>query len=821
MSSRSSLALLRSLACLTATLIFAACGGGGGDGGGSVAPPPAVTISITPTTAAVDAGGTATFSATVANATNSAVTWSASGGSIVGNGGTATWTAPLSGGPFKVTATSVAAPTKAASATVTVRVASISVAVSAAPRAYFRGETANFTATVAGASPGRDSVTWSSTCGSVTPNGRNVSLVVPVVPGPCTVSARSTFDTTKVATSGLVVRNVLLVTSTDDVSDGACTFAHCSLREAILAANAAPDMDTVSLGVTEPPSASASSFDLPATVTLTSALPVLETSMHILGPGATQLTIAVAGSAGSPRRALTIRGAVSVSVSGVTITGGYIDHAGGVLVEAGADVLLDQVTMRNNTASDGPGGGAAVYGGSTLRIAASRFESNHSEDESDGNGGALYAGGQSILHVKGSVLRQNQAKRGGGVGADGAGITLEDVIIEDNTVASSGGGVSIVDGGSLTITGGVLRNNKATGSQGGALIAYGSSQSPANRVTLVMEDVRVENNQATRQGGALQLTRNVGATLTRVVIDGNKLTEAPTSDLYVFGGGIYGGKGVDLTLEQSTISNNRILSSLTNHDEDGGAGLAVKSSAAAASSLTIRNSTISGNESLVRGGGVYSGGATVTTITNSTISGNSAPAGGGVLATSPTILRNVTLMANRATIAGAGIRGDETGAIQLENTLLAGNLLTASGSNCSTAGGATITSLGHNLSDDVSCATFTLPGDLANTPSGAATVLADNSGPTPTHALLVGSAAINAGNAGTCTATDQRGVARVGVCDIGAVEFTAGSSARLSGGTQSSKVGAAFRRGASRLMSTRDASSRGEEAERSTRQRLP
>jgi hypothetical protein len=56
--------------------------------------------------------------------------------------------------------------------------------------------------------------------------------------------------------------------------------------------------------------------------------------------------------------------------------------------------------------------------------------------------------------------------------------------------------------------------------------------------------------------------------------------------------------------------------------------------------------------------------------------------------------------------------------------------------------------------------------------------LAANGGPTETHALLAGSPAIDAGDPrppadrGTrCPTLDQRGVARNGICDIGAFEF--------------------------------------------------
>jgi hypothetical protein len=51
--------------------------------------------------------------------------------------------------------------------------------------------------------------------------------------------------------------------------------------------------------------------------------------------------------------------------------------------------------------------------------------------------------------------------------------------------------------------------------------------------------------------------------------------------------------------------------------------------------------------------------------------------------------------------------------------------------------------------------------------------LRNNGGPTPTHALLWGSPAIDGGSNAGCPAADQRGVTRPQrtTCDIGAVEF--------------------------------------------------
>jgi hypothetical protein len=50
--------------------------------------------------------------------------------------------------------------------------------------------------------------------------------------------------------------------------------------------------------------------------------------------------------------------------------------------------------------------------------------------------------------------------------------------------------------------------------------------------------------------------------------------------------------------------------------------------------------------------------------------------------------------------------------------------------------------------------------------------LADNGGPTLTHALLEGSPAIDAGDDSVCPAVDQRGIARPqgAACDVGSYE---------------------------------------------------
>ena len=117
-------------------------------------------------------------------------------------------------------------------------------------------------------------------------------------------------------------------------------------------------------------------------------------------------------------------------------------------------------------------------------------------------------------------------------------------------------------------------------------------------------------------------------------------------------------------------------------------------------------------------------------------------------------------MSDNTGTAGSGGISNVGAAVTLVNTIGANNL----GGDCSGA----ITSLGHNLDGDGSCG-LSGPGDL----SGVDPILgplADNGGPTFTHALLPASMAIHAGDDTAAPATDQRGFPRFGPSDIGAFE---------------------------------------------------
>jgi hypothetical protein len=77
---------------------------------------------------------------------------------------------------------------------------------------------------------------------------------------------------------------------------------------------------------------------------------------------------------------------------------------------------------------------------------------------------------------------------------------------------------------------------------------------------------------------------------------------------------------------------------------------------------------------------------------------------------------------------------------------------------------------GHNLVQDSTCNPVASDLITGNAMIGP---LADNGGPTLTHALLAGSPAIDAADDSVCPSSDQRGAARPQGphCDIGSFEY--------------------------------------------------
>ena len=109
--------------------------------------------------------------------------------------------------------------------------------------------------------------------------------------------------------------------------------------------------------------------------------------------------------------------------------------------------------------------------------------------------------------------------------------------------------------------------------------------------------------------------------------------------------------------------------------------------------LTLTNSTVSGNTTRRLGGGIFSSGIAtrggMLTLTNSTVSGNTARHGGGIHNHRTLTLKNSTVSGNTAGGGGGGI--SNAGTLTLTNSTVSGNTAGDGGGGISNAGPLTLT----------------------------------------------------------------------------------------------------------------------------------
>ncbi|MCX6925361.1 MAG: CSLREA domain-containing protein, partial [Verrucomicrobia bacterium] len=254
---------------------------------------------------------------------------------------------------------------------------------------------------------------------------------------------------------------VFTVNSNDDVDDGVPGIAHCSLREAINAANAIPGTNTINFATAIPGLMNG----VTGTIVLTNGqLSVAKNdALSIIGPGATNLTIS-----GNYSNRILLARLPLLSVTGLTFADGYAPgppnyttSSGGAISSfngAGA-IDISRCMFRGNVAA-AYGGAVFQYSG-FLKIAESVFQNNVAD-----GGGAIVCLSAS---VNGTCMFSNTANSGGALtvfAGEKAGLT--NCTMTANTVFGSGGGIGCWQAGdfggmvyvdSCTIS----SNNAATG----------------------------------------------------------------------------------------------------------------------------------------------------------------------------------------------------------------------------------------------------------------------------------------------------------------------------------------------------------------------
>ena len=421
-------------------------------------------------------------------------------------------------------------------------------------------------------------------------------------------------------------------------------------------------------------------------------------------------------------------GTVSIAESDFTdngaTRGGAISNDGAITIEAPdsscvtpteAASFLALTTFSNGTAASE---GGAIYNGSgVVDIHRSRFTNNSAED-----GGAVFEeSGAGLITVGCSVFDLNVATTGGAIsGQDDGDVLIDTSLFSANAASASGGAIAdALDGLRLVVSNSRFADNTAT-DDGGAVLSTSDFTDEANHYT---------GNEAAAGGAVFSdSTSSVGFTSNESVFENNSATSS--------GGAIH--------VESTVVG--LMAATLTGNTAAVGGGVS------SLGNLTIEASTIAANVAtgaagVVAGGGLYSDGT--TTVLNTTISGNSAAngSGGGVGTAGGNIhLNQATVVDNHADGgSGGGFSTDPAAALTISNSLVAFNTAQTQ-ADCSAN-----TSLGYNF--------FRLLGGCAPAPTDIAGVefpidpvigsLADNGGPTHTHALLSGSPAIDAADPGS------------------------------------------------------------------------
>jgi hypothetical protein len=350
---------------------------------------------------------------------------------------------------------------------------------------------------------------------------------------------------------------------------------------------------------------------------------------------------------------LTIESGTTVTITGLTITGGETANNGAGIAVISSNLNLVASTVSGNTSTQF-GGGFALLG--------------------------------SNATVTNSSITGNSAAAGGGIDDDqDSTLTLSSSLVSNNTSsdgpdAGAGGGLDIYHS-HATISNSRIVGNFSAGRGGGIQNEFGSSLQLRNSI--------VADNHTPGWGAAGGLL-NDGATaaISNTLFDGN--SSFGLAGDFGIGGGIYNESEAPFNDGTYSVSGQSSLtlenSILTHNTASFGSAISNIATGGQRATITASHLIISGNVSKAPPGRLGEGtifnsdegGGAVFSLSRSVVSGNRADHGGGIMNVAQGGLAQLALFdtpvtRNVANVDGGGIYNPDGGSVQLVRSPIALN----------------------------------------------------------------------------------------------------------------------------------------------------
>ncbi len=344
--------------------------------------------------------------------------------------------------------------------------------------------------------------------------------------------------------------NTYRVNRVNDQTPGACTTSNCTLREAVIAANAHAGADVIllkrgkryrlSVPGTGEDAAATGDLDITDSLTIKRAKPQTRKQRRQRATvDAKQIDGVFEGI-----------GEISITFNGLVVRGGKApfngNHDGGIDVEDGTANVINSI-IRDNVGDDDGGIGT---NSALLVIRRSRIVHN-STDPANGDVGGVDGNGDGLTLVRSTVANNVGTNDGGGVYFSATGLINKSTIQGNRTTDNNrdGGGIyiSINDSDVVTVLNSTVAGNRSPDDGGGIDLDQGA---------LTVRDSTVVNNTAEEDGGGIH--RRTGTVLLNNVTVARNRANSDNSGSAA-GGGLHSDPGGgDFTVRNSLIALNTV-----------------------------------------------------------------------------------------------------------------------------------------------------------------------------------------------------------------------------------------------------------------------